>query len=432
MKYSPLFLIFLMAGSTASLAGVVQVRSGEHTNFTRVALRIADPIRYKFQISEGNIKVKFIGDDVYLDVGSAMNRLSSGRIRSIGFNEENISLDIDTISGALVEPVLESPYLYFDVYDTLHDYSSDIGGEFSGPLTIRGAHQFDLLTSSKRLMTGYFHTGGAWSHWKQIEAKLDLPLLIGVDEMSPTSNGVSDMDCPIEGDHQIGESSKDFIADLRSSRRDDYLDVSTEIFHRWNLVEEENSLNGRRGEIAVMETSGRGIQDIDVHINSKRCKDRDVSDFSQGSIEAKEVGVDTPQKVVSRIGSEKLEFHRVGGKYMSGSAEGMKGGNLLHDLSAHKENKFLPPGDTGEFNGVNIESSSISLKDEKFLHSFYENILEDGDASLLYRHFSISQISRLNPEMISKLKKRFQRDGYSWLSDVIVDRYNNPNIGLNK
>ncbi|PRY91566.1 hypothetical protein [Donghicola tyrosinivorans] len=432
MKCSPLTLIFLVMCSTDSLANVVQVRSGEHANFTRVALRIEDPVKYNFKVSQGKIKVKLLGDDIHLDIGSAMNRLSSGRVQLIDFNKESISLNIETISEAHVVPTFESPYLFFDVYDELFNYSLDGGDISSRPLTISRPDQIDLLPTSKRLMKGSFHTGRSWSRGKQIEAKLDLPLSIGLGEISPTSSKVPDFDCYGEAEYQMEGNSGNFIVDLRSTRKRKSLEGTSETLRRWNLIKEENSLTGRKQEITAIHPGRRDAYSGDMLFNSDKCKDGEASGFSPSSSESNEIGVGTPQKGLSQIGSEKLESAEASDKYIIGSFEETESGDPIHDFDAYAESALVHLNTAKSYDVLNREFLSIPSMDDKFVRNFYERILANDDATLIYRYFSISQISRLSPEVLSELKKKIKGDGYLWLSAEIAARYNDLDNGRNE
>lgn len=102
--------------NTALSAQEIEVRGGEHPNYSRISLYVERSAISTSEVENGVFEVTSKGDDVRFETTEAMSRLSRGRIKNVSGDGGvlTISLNCDC---RYVEQYLDSGITYFDIYD---------------------------------------------------------------------------------------------------------------------------------------------------------------------------------------------------------------------------------------------------------------------------------------------------------------------------
>ena len=85
--------LFTFVPAVAS-AEVVDIRSGEHDGFSRLAIEFDETPEWIMGRTETGYAIRFQSDDIKLDLGQVFRRMSRNRISSLAFSEETSTLEL--------------------------------------------------------------------------------------------------------------------------------------------------------------------------------------------------------------------------------------------------------------------------------------------------------------------------------------------------
>lgn len=133
-----LFLFFLPA---IGMAQRVTVRSGEHTDFSRLAFEFSDVVEWEMGRVESGYEIRIQGDGSEIDISEVYHRISHDRIKNLTVSEDNSRITLDLGCNCHADAFEFRPgLLVIDVKEGLPPATSRFEADFNSGELVKSQH----------------------------------------------------------------------------------------------------------------------------------------------------------------------------------------------------------------------------------------------------------------------------------------------------